>query len=104
MSKALGQEISIDDFVKTNLMNLVAFPALGEELVFRGLLQDLILKRLAKKVVQQISPQHASVVDGIRCMRLAVFFSQVSVLRLFIMGIELCFQMITLICSFTLLL
>lgn len=36
---------------------------IGEELIFRGLIQDLILKRLVGKTIEKISPEHASWID-----------------------------------------
>ncbi len=58
---------------------VIAIP-INEELIFRGALQDLLLKRLVKKVVVNIAPQHADKVDsniytGIRILLTSAAFS-----------------------------
>lgn len=47
-----------------NAINMIAVPSIGEELVFRGLLQDVILKRAVGKIIQKVAPAQAGLVDS----------------------------------------
>lgn len=47
-----------------NFKNLVFFMPLAEEVLFRGVLQDLLLKRLPEKIIKRISPENAGKVES----------------------------------------
>ena len=47
----------------TNLVALGVIPAVGEELLFRGLIQDVLLKRLPAWMLKKISPGQEKMID-----------------------------------------
>lgn len=63
ISLATGEEVTKTTEVVGGLAVIVAAP-IQEEILFRGIIQDLLLKRLVKKAVVKIAPQHASKVDS----------------------------------------
>ena len=50
------------DFLNFN--ETVATPAVVEELIFRGVIQDLLLKKLVHKVIKRVAPAHANIIDS----------------------------------------
>lgn len=63
-SRTFGIKITHQEIIKHNLLRWVVSTAFDQELIFRWLLQDVILKRCVKKAIRCISPQHASLVDS----------------------------------------
>jgi hypothetical protein len=59
-----GENNTPESIARINFLQFIVIPAVAEELIFRGLLQDVILKRLVGKVVQKIAPSHAGLVDS----------------------------------------
>lgn len=59
-----GEHNTPESIAKFNIMQLIVIPAIAEELIFRGLLQDVILKRSVCKIVQKIAPSYAGLVDS----------------------------------------
>lgn len=59
-----GENNTPESIAKVNVLQMIVIPAVAEELIFRGLLQDVILKRLVGKIVQKIAPSHAGLVDS----------------------------------------
>lgn len=58
------EELTDLDVMKSNLLVLVAILSIAEESIFRGLLQDVILKRFVAKMVSKIAPKHVSKLDS----------------------------------------
>jgi membrane protease YdiL (CAAX protease family) len=59
-----GENNTPESIARVSALQLIVIPVVAEELIFRGLLQDVILKRLVGKVVQKIAPSHAGLVDS----------------------------------------
>lgn len=57
----------------SNLAAEIMMPALCEEVEFRWFVQDILLKELPRKILEQVSPKHAHLVDSeiVRINRIA---------------------------------
>jgi len=52
------------ELIRSILVEKVAFPVLSEEVLFRGIVQELLLKQGMRKLITAVSPKHASLVDS----------------------------------------
>lgn len=64
MSLVTGESFSASDINRANLLFLVAGPSIIEESIFRGLIQDVLLKRCVAKFVGKVAPNSISLVDS----------------------------------------
>lgn len=86
MSNLTGQANVRHQEIIHAISNMVVFTPVVEELAFRGLIQDLLLKRLVKSVISKVAPQHASKVDskiytGVRILLTSVAFAGFHILN-----------------------
>lgn len=82
LSFVTGQAMTKSQEIIQGLGGLVVAAPVLEEIAFRGIIQDLLLKRLVKKAVVKIAPQHADKVDskiytGVRILLTSAAFAYI---------------------------